>query len=302
MDLFFFLLLVFLPLSACLPSPVAPAVAASSSVASFALSTGTTTVVASSLALETIDFHQASGLAPAVVAAVPSSPALIERFPAEFPDEVAPDSTVAANSLAGRRVPLRLKLWYDLLAEQLEDPDSSNTRTGPKMASTLSHDELVAAIIYGPPVPGEAQMTALPAAGSSPASSSLRPRAPEVISTHDYPSMLTSAPNNPPICGMSWASLDLSRVTAMEHLALSDCGTCLEICGAAGCADILVIDRGGRGLDLSTAAKARVLGGGNDIGEARWREVDHARCRGIWNGEMFFKGDKPPGKLRILPE
>ena len=199
-------------------------------------------------------------------------------------------------------MPLRLKLWYDLLAEQLEDPDSPNTRTGPKMASTLSHDELVAAIIYGPPVPGRALTTTLPAARSSSVSSTLRPRAPEVISTHDYPSMLTSAPNNPPVCGMSWGSLDLSRVTAMEHLDTNDCGTCLEICGVAGCADIMVIDRGGKGLDLSTAAKARVLGVGNDVGEARWREVDQARCRDVWNGEMFLEGDKPPGKLQSLPE
>ena len=299
MDLLFVLLVVFLPLTTCLPAKTiwrptpgvaaaAAAAASSSSVASLALSTVTTTVVTSSVALETTGLHQISGPTPTVAFAAPSSSALVERFPAETPDEVTP---------AGRRLPLRLKLWYDLLAEQLEDADSPHPRKGPKMASTLSHDELVSAILYGPAVPGESPTTTVPAATPS---SSLRPRAPEMISTHDYTSMLFSAPNNPPVCGMSWASLDLSRVTAMEHLALSDCGTCLEICGAAGCADVLAIDRGGKGLDLSTGAKARVLGAENDIGEATWREVDQARCRGVWSGEMFLEGDTPPGKLRSL--
>ena len=83
----------------------------------------------------------------------------------------------------------------------------------------------------------------------------------------------------------------------MQNLSPGDCGTCLEVCGAAGCADVLAIDRGGRGLDLTTAAKARVLGAGNDIGEASWREVELGRCSGIWNGRMFFDWEAPPGKL-----
>ena len=60
---------------------------------------------------------------------------------------------------------------------------------------------------------------------------------------------------------------------------------------------MLAVDKGGRGLDLSTGARDGVLGPGEDIGHAVWREVDGGACRGIWDGRMFTEGDERVGKL-----
>ncbi|MCJ1293744.1 Mucin-2 [Xylographa carneopallida] len=103
---------------------------------------------------------------------------------------------------------------------------------------------------------------------SSSHSSSLAPRSPlssRHITLNDYPS-LSAITLNPPYCGFAYnyPLLDLTRVTAMEAATQSDCGSCLRVCGAAGCREVLVIDRGGRGLDLTTGARDAVLGAGQD--------------------------------------
>ncbi|MCJ1401446.1 hypothetical protein MMC11_004659 [Xylographa trunciseda] len=105
------------------------------------------------------------------------------------------------------------------------------------------------------------------------------------ITLNDYPSLSTIA-LNPPYCGFAYnyPRLDLARVTAMETATTADCGTCLRVCGAAGCKEVLVIDKGGRGLDLSTGARTAVLGEGQDIGWAEWGAVDSSFCEGVVRG------------------
>ncbi|MCJ1393010.1 hypothetical protein MMC18_005882 [Xylographa bjoerkii] len=105
------------------------------------------------------------------------------------------------------------------------------------------------------------------------------------ITLNDYPSLAAIA-LNPPYCGFAYnyPLLDLTRVTAMETATSTDCGTCLRVCGAAGCQDVLTIDKGGRGLDLSTGARDTVLGAGQDIGWAEWGVVDGGFCEGVVKG------------------
>ncbi|MCJ1420636.1 hypothetical protein MMC32_006995 [Xylographa parallela] len=105
------------------------------------------------------------------------------------------------------------------------------------------------------------------------------------ITLNDYPSLSTIA-LNPPYCGFAYnyPQLDLARVTAMETATPTDCGTCLRVCGAAGCQEVLVIDKGGRGLDLSTGARDAVLGAGQDVGWAEWGVVDSMFCQGVVRG------------------
>ncbi|MCJ1437596.1 hypothetical protein MMC27_006983 [Xylographa pallens] len=105
------------------------------------------------------------------------------------------------------------------------------------------------------------------------------------ITLNDYPS-LSAIALNPPYCGFAYnyPLLDLTRVTAMETATPTDCGTCLRVCGAAGCKEVLVIDKGGRGLDLSTGARDTVLGTGQDIGWAEWGVVDSTFCQGVVRG------------------
>ncbi|MCJ1316029.1 hypothetical protein MMC15_001349 [Xylographa vitiligo] len=105
------------------------------------------------------------------------------------------------------------------------------------------------------------------------------------ITLNDYPS-LSAIALNPPYCGFAYnyPLLDLTRVTAMETATPTDCGTCLRVCGAAGCKEVLIIDKGGRGLDLSTGARDAVLGAGQDIGWTEWGVVDSAFCQGVVRG------------------
>ncbi|KAL2354739.1 hypothetical protein BJ546DRAFT_41211 [Cryomyces antarcticus] len=118
---------------------------------------------------------------------------------------------------------------------------------------------------------------------------------------HDYPSMSAAAfSNNPPFCAVPWASLDLSRVVAFGLASPTDCGRCLRVCGVAGCADLLVVDRctvlQGH-LDISTGAGMRVVGDTAGMWGVSVNEVDAENCRGVWSGRMFFDWDSPMGKM-----
>lgn len=102
------------------------------------------------------------------------------------------------------------------------------------------------------------------------------------ISVENYPVIGPSAPNNPPYCGMSWSELNLDLITAVEGLDFSDCGACIQVCGDSGCENVLVVDSGGSGLDLSTGCSINVIGNNNGIGYATWEQVDNGNCDGIW--------------------
>jgi hypothetical protein len=108
-----------------------------------------------------------------------------------------------------------------------------------------------------------------------------------LITVEDYPVFGPNAPHNPPFCGMPYDSLDLNRITAVQDLSQHECGTCIHVCGAAGCANVLAVDRGGIGLDLSTGISVSVIGNKDGRGHATWKKVDKAACHGIWDGRMY---------------
>jgi len=104
-----------------------------------------------------------------------------------------------------------------------------------------------------------------------------------IISVENYPDIGPNSPDNPPYCGMAWDSLDLNLVTAAEGLTKDQCGTCLLVCGAEpnGCEYILVVDRGGRNLDLSTGISGHIIGTVDGIAWAEWRPVSEVFCSHI---------------------
>ena len=104
------------------------------------------------------------------------------------------------------------------------------------------------------------------------------------VTTHDYPTDGPQAPFNPPFCGMPYAELNLDFITAVSDLEPNQCGTCLQICGDHGCDAVLAVDKGGRGLDLSTGLKGRVIGPHDDWGRVTWKPIDSQYCSGIWTG------------------
>ncbi|KAI9772857.1 MAG: hypothetical protein M1840_008739 [Geoglossum simile] len=108
-----------------------------------------------------------------------------------------------------------------------------------------------------------------------------------LITVEDYPVFGPHAPHNPPFCGMPYDSLDLSRITAVQGLSHRECGSCLRVCGAVGCANVLAVDRGGIGLDLSTGISESVIGNKDGRGHAAWKRVDKEACNGIWDGRMY---------------
>ncbi|MCJ1475817.1 hypothetical protein MMC13_004481 [Lambiella insularis] len=132
---------------------------------------------------------------------------------------------------------------------------------------------------------GTSTSTLSPRSTSAPLSPRSRPPSSGHITLNDYPS-LASISTSPPWCGMAYnyPHLDLTRVTAKEKLTPAECGTCIQVCGNAGCKNVLVIDKGGRERDLSTGSRNAVLGAGNDIGDATWMGVDGKLCAGIVKG------------------
>ena len=100
----------------------------------------------------------------------------------------------------------------------------------------------------------------------------------QVITPENYPDF-GGYIYNPPFCGMPYSSLDLNRVTAMQDGI--QCGACLEVCGNNGCVDVLAIDQGGQGLDLSTGAFGQIFGQADTPAYATWNPVDGGRCAGI---------------------
>jgi hypothetical protein len=106
----------------------------------------------------------------------------------------------------------------------------------------------------------------------------------DIISVENYPDIGSNSPDSPPFCGMSWDSLDLSLITAVQGLTTDQCGTCLLVCGAEpnACAYILAVDQGGRNLDLSTGISGHVIGTTDGVAWAEWEPVADEYCSHIY--------------------
>ncbi|KAJ1922107.1 hypothetical protein IWQ60_006612 [Tieghemiomyces parasiticus] len=123
-------------------------------------------------------------------------------------------------------------------------------------------------------------------------------RGAQVITPQNYIDLGPVAANNPPTCGMAYASLDLTRITAVQNLDIgSDCGKCIKVINGADeskFAYVLVVDKGGRGLDVSTVTYQEVFGQSTDPAQASWSEVNASYCSGIWS-DASAQGNSPGG-------
>ncbi|KAJ1991182.1 hypothetical protein H4R33_001468 [Dimargaris cristalligena] len=109
----------------------------------------------------------------------------------------------------------------------------------------------------------------------------------QVITPHNWVIMHDQLANNPPACEMPYAELRLERITAVQGLVKgSMCGKCIKVANAADPQKsmyVLVVDMGGRGLDVSTVAYKQIFGQDTDPASAVWTEAPDSACAGVWN-------------------
>ncbi|KAJ2511708.1 hypothetical protein GGI11_005007, partial [Coemansia sp. RSA 2049] len=108
------------------------------------------------------------------------------------------------------------------------------------------------------------------------------------ITYHDYQAIpLAALQYNPPSCGMPYAELDVTRITAVQQMdKATDCGQCVKVSNAndpSKSVYVLAVDTGGRGLDLSKPAFGQILNIDDGVGAATWEPVAAANCAGIWS-------------------
>ncbi|KAG9286026.1 hypothetical protein G9A89_022702 [Geosiphon pyriformis] len=121
----------------------------------------------------------------------------------------------------------------------------------------------------------------------------------QIVTPEDYPRFGPSAVNNPPFCGMPYAELDLNRITAVQGMSQSDCGTCLKVCKSSNSSafvNVLAVDMGGNGLDLSTGVFQILFGQENTPDSVKWFPVDTKYCDGVWR-----KGGQHPNQKTSSP-
>ncbi|KAJ1657720.1 hypothetical protein IWQ61_002931 [Dispira simplex] len=116
------------------------------------------------------------------------------------------------------------------------------------------------------------------------------------ITPHNYVDMGTYAlTNNPPSCGMPYASLDITRITAIQTMdKSSECGKCIKVTNGDDplkFIHVLAVDTGGRGLDVSTVAYKELFGQDTDPAPASWEPADDSDCSGIWSNGSSPKED-----------
>ncbi|KXN65262.1 hypothetical protein CONCODRAFT_13215 [Conidiobolus coronatus NRRL 28638] len=107
----------------------------------------------------------------------------------------------------------------------------------------------------------------------------------QVVTCHDYEGMDPISLKNPPSCGYDYSKLDLTRVTAVQGLSKSQCGSCLRVSNPSDPSNwihVLVIDTGGRGLDLSTSAFIKLFNSTDHPSRAMWYPVESDNCEGIY--------------------
>jgi len=111
------------------------------------------------------------------------------------------------------------------------------------------------------------------------------------ITTHDYLSMPPSAyVNSAPSCGTNYTNLDITRITAVQLLDKTvDCGTCIRVSSGSDptrYVDVLAVDTGGRGLDLSTPSFQHIFDDTTGVYPAQWQPVSSDNCRDIYKGTL----------------
>ncbi|KAJ2121512.1 hypothetical protein IW147_004187 [Coemansia sp. RSA 720] len=121
------------------------------------------------------------------------------------------------------------------------------------------------------------------------------------ITYHDYQSLpLEALKYNPPACGMPYAELDMTRITAVQLIdTTSECGQCIKVCNANDLSKfvyVLAVDKGGRGLDLSKPSFGKLFNIDDGVGPAQWSVVDNSHCVGIWSngGQGGYDGSQVP--------
>ncbi|KAJ2896978.1 hypothetical protein GGI21_004992 [Coemansia aciculifera] len=108
------------------------------------------------------------------------------------------------------------------------------------------------------------------------------------ITYHDYQAIPAAlVVNNPPSCGMPYAQLDVTRITAVQQLnKATDCGQCIKVTNANDPSKfvyVLAVDTGGRGLDLSKPSFGKLFDIDDGVGPAMWAPADNSNCAGIWS-------------------
>ncbi|CAO3597160.1 unnamed protein product [Absidia cylindrospora] len=107
------------------------------------------------------------------------------------------------------------------------------------------------------------------------------------ITPQDYIGLPAAAlKTNPPACGMPYATLDLSRITAVQALdKTADCNKCIKVVNTQNNKFIyaLAVDLGGAGLDLSIPSFKELFGQQYDASPATWSETDYSNCAGIYS-------------------
>ncbi|ORZ19533.1 hypothetical protein BCR42DRAFT_409977 [Absidia repens] len=107
------------------------------------------------------------------------------------------------------------------------------------------------------------------------------------ITPQDYIGLPADAlKTNPPACGMPYATLDLSRITAVQALdSKADCNKCIKVVNTKNKKFIyaLAVDLGGAGLDLSIPSFKELFGQQYDASPATWSETDYSNCAGIYS-------------------
>ncbi|KAJ2664959.1 hypothetical protein IWW48_000573 [Coemansia sp. RSA 1200] len=127
------------------------------------------------------------------------------------------------------------------------------------------------------------------------------------ITYHDYQAIpLAALQYNPPSCGMPYAELDVTRITAVQQMdKATDCGQCVKVSNAndpSKSVYVLAVDTGGRGLDLSKPAFGQILNIDDGVGAATWEPVGAANCAGIWsNGAQQQPAPSSSSSLVVAP-
>ncbi|KAJ9084733.1 hypothetical protein DSO57_1021238 [Entomophthora muscae] len=116
------------------------------------------------------------------------------------------------------------------------------------------------------------------------------------ISTHDYLAVEETLDKNPVYCGIPGSTMNLGRITAVQGLTSSQCGTCLRISGNDKDTYVMAVDKGGAGLDLNTKSFSYLFGEDTGLFGASWEPADQSHCSGIISGDHKIPAlkDQPP--------
>ncbi|KAI9294174.1 hypothetical protein K502DRAFT_342610 [Neoconidiobolus thromboides FSU 785] len=120
------------------------------------------------------------------------------------------------------------------------------------------------------------------------------------ISTHYYHQDAPLLDKSPVMCGILGSHMDLDRVTAVQDLLGSECGTCLKVSGNDKVVYVMAVDKGGQGLDINMNSFKELFGEESGRFEASWEATDSGNCAGIIKGGSYelpgFRSSPSPSK------